>query len=437
MDPKEFLRELFLKGLDACSPSQAVKKTVRLNGSQLTVNEREYNLSHRPLYILAVGKAAIPTCNSALEILGSHVKSSLCITSDKEQMEDCTADEVIHAAHPVPDNKSLSAGQKAVEFVEKIPENGLLLNLISGGTSSLMSLPPEEITVEEQNQMFHLLNNSGATIGEINIVRKHCSQIKGGQLLRFMNPNIILIDLAISDVPGDELSVIGSGPTIPDWSTFQDAYHILLEYELWDHLPSSVQDYFEMGIDGQVPETLKPKEDPIAEHYSAVISSAGILAKEISKLATEQGCGTKVADTAFNDDVEKVAQSIVEEIASESPKNSADSTVFVFYGESTVQVRGEGKGGRNQELALRAAIKISGQNITWLSAGTDGVDGPTDAAGAIVSGDTVGDAKKMGLDPEEFLKNNDSYHFHEKMDTLLKTGPTGNNLMDVVLVLLQ
>lgn len=438
MQSKEFLEKLFLEGLESCSPEQAVRKSVRLNGDRLSVEDREYNVANRPVYLLAVGKASIPMCKTAMDILGNHIKSSLCITSDSDQISACRADEVIAGDHPIPKKKSLVAGKKAVRFTEGIPRNALVLNLISGGTSSLMCLPPENITIDDLNRLFQLLNNSGATIREINTVRKHCSQIKGGQLLEFMNPDITLLDLAISDVPGGDLSMIGSGPTIPDLSTFQDAYHILLQYELWDLLPPSVQEHFEMGIDGQVMETLKPKEDPLAEHHSYIISSAEILANDISKAAIQQGFSAKETDAAFNDDVEIVAEFIAGEIKSALKSDIAKPAVLIFYGESTVDVRGDGKGGRNQELALRGTIKISGQeNITWLSAGTDGVDGPTDAAGAIVDGNTVAVAQKKGLDPQEYLINNDSYHFHERMGTLLKTGPTGNNLMDIVLVFVE
>ena len=438
MNAQSYLKELFLKGLEECSPGSAVKEAISLEGSVLHIKGQPFELTDRPLYLLAVGKAAVPMYEAVYEVLGKKVTESLVITSDPEQAESCGAGKVIAASHPTPDASSLKAGESAMNFVEEVPKDGMLVTLISGGTSSLMCYPAEGISIEELNRTFELLNNSGATIYEINTVRKHCSRIKGGQLLRRLKPSVPLVDLVISDVPGDDLSIIGSGPTVPDESTFQDAYHILLEYELWERLPDSVRVHIEKGITGEVPETLKEKDQQPEKHYSHIISSARMLAKRMAEIAERDGIESRVADSAYNEDVEAVAARIADEVMSDSGVNSEKPKLFLFYGESTVSVTGSGKGGRNQELALRGALKIAGrENITWLSAGTDGIDGPTDAAGAIVDGSTISKAKGKGLEPESFLKNNDSYHFHKQMGTLLKTGPTGNNLMDVVMVLVS
>lgn len=438
MEPKEVLKSLFLAGLETCLPVQAVKDAVSLKGKQLIIKGYELDLGDRPVYVLAAGKAAVPMYEAMQDILGEYLCQGLVITSQNEKAKSCNADELITAAHPKPDEQSFTAGKKAVAFFKEIPENGLVLNLLSGGTSSLMCHPAEGISVGELNTIFELLNNSGATISEINTVRKHCSQIKGGQLLRFLNAEATLVDLVISDVPDDDLSVIGSGPTTPDLSTYQDAYHILLNYELWDQLPGSVRSHIERGLDGQRMETLKPGEDPLREHYAHIISSAQMLAEKISELASDKGFSYQLADKVFNEDVVKISKRIAEKVVGYTDANHATPTIFIYYGESTVQVTGDGKGGRNQELALRGAVEIAdNDNISWLSAGTDGVDGPTDAAGAIVDGTTIPKAKEKGLDAQSYLRNNDSYHFHEQMGTILKTGPTGNNLMDLVLVLVE
>jgi hydroxypyruvate reductase/glycerate 2-kinase len=442
MDPKKLLENLLMDGLEACSPSRVVKNAMKLKFNSLIIKDNQFDLQNRPVYLLAVGKASVPMFNSAADILAGRINGSLVITSDERQAESCKADEVIVGAHPVPKESSLKAGQRAIRFLEEIPHDSFVLNLLSGGTSSLLCLPPKDISISELNTTFELLNNSGATIREINTVRKHCSQVKGGQLLRWLDPNATLIDLVISDVPDDDLSIIGSGPTTPDLSTFQDAYHILLEYDLWDLLPLSVQKHVEMGVDGEMMETLKPGKDPLKEHSAQIISSARKLALKISDLANQRGYITKVADDAFNEDVSKVAESIEnvvsDYIESGTTSENTDSRLFIFYGESTVDVKGDGKGGRNLELALRGALKITGhENITWLSAGTDGVDGPTDAAGAIVDGYTISKATGQDIDPQYYLDHNDSYHFHQQLGTLLKTGPTGNNLMDIVMVLVN
>ena len=438
MDSKQLLKELFLSGLDACSPEQAINNSLRLEGDSLNVQDLDIQFSGLPIFVLAVGKAAVPMMDALEDILGGKISQSLVITPGDERSSTENRREVIYSSHPVPDEHSLRAGKRAVNFIKKIPENALLLTLISGGTSSLLCQPPEGISVSEINELYELLNNSGASIHEINTVRKHCSQVKGGQLLRWLSPNVTLIDLVISDVPHDDLSIIGSGPTTADDSTYQDAYHILLEYELWEKVPQSVRTHIEKGITGEVPETVSPGEDPVNAHHSFIISSARKLGEKIANIAGEKGIESKLAESPFNSNVEKVASEIAKEVRSYGQKvegGNKSPFLFIYYGESTVKVTGSGKGGRNQELALRGAFKIANhEHITWLSAGTDGIDGPTDAAGAIVDGKTIERAKNEGIDPEKYLEDNDSYHFHKQMGTHLKTGATGNNLMDVVLV---
>lgn len=376
------------------------------------------------------------------EILKQRISCSLAIVPNEKQASACSADSVVIGSHPIPDEQSMQAGEKTVAFLQSIPSNALLINLISGGTSSLLCSPAKTIEINNLANTFELLVNSGATIQEINIVRKHCSRIKGGQLLRYLHSDITVIDLVISDVPGNALSVIGSGPTIPDFSTYKDAKRILIKYNLWNRIPDSVQNHIKLGVEGEVPETLQEGEYPSNLHQSVIIGSASILARKISQTASKQGFNVTVADRPFTGDVEEVASNTAEQVLSVAPKRQENRTgssdLFVFWGESTVQVTGDGKGGRNQELALRGAKKIAGyDNITWLSAGTDGIDGPTDAAGAIVDGNTLDRALQQGCNPDSYLQNNDSYYFHEKMGTLFKTGPTGNNLMDLTLVVVK
>ncbi|MDX1618705.1 MAG: MOFRL family protein, partial [Balneolaceae bacterium] len=247
-------------------------------------------------------------------------------------------------------------------------------------------------------------------------------------------------DLILSDVPDDDPATIGSGPTTPDPSTFQDAYHILLEKDLWESLPPSVRSHVEKGIDGLVPDTLKPGDRPVTEHHSFIIGSARKMAGTVAASFEKEGYSTWLPDRAYNEDVESVADIIAEKAIGVIKQGQpvVPPAALIFYGESTVQVTGGGKGGRNQELALRGAVKIAGyENITWLSAGTDGIDGPTDAAGAIVDGNTIEQAEGRDLDYRSFLDQNDSYHFHQKAGTLYKTGPTGNNLMDLQVVIVD
>jgi glycerate-2-kinase len=441
VDSTIFLKNLFLKGLEVCSPSRAVQEFLRVDENEINVKDRSYAVEGRPIYLFAVGKAAVSMYEQASKILAGYIIKSLVITNDQEAAKACNADRVIVGSHPQPDELSFEAGNKAVDFMKDVPPGAIVITLISGGTSSLLSLPAEGILNDDLSELYTMLNNSGATIHDINIVRKHCSKIKGGQLLRCLNPEVTLIDLVISDVPGDELSIIGSGPTTSDWSTYQDAYHVLLEYDLWKQTPASVRTHIEKGIRGEVAETVTPKEALIEKHQSEIISSAPKLAEKIKDLALQKGVQVECADKPFNKDVEEVAGAIADKVISTAKKDKSESNqpvLFIFWGESTVEVTGGGKGGRNQELALRGALKIAGyENITWLCGGTDGLDGPTDAAGAIVNGKTVVKARENNINLESHLSENDSYHFHEQMDTLLKTGPTGNNLMDIVMVLIN
>lgn len=437
MNQKEYLKSLFLKALEKCSPSSAVAEVIVREGDNCRIKDHSFSINI-PIYILSVGKASVAMFNSAHQILGENITNSLVITPDDEQAKSCNGHTVIKGSHPVPDSQSLKAGRAAADFLNGVPEEALLLCFISGGTSSLMCLPPNAIPIADLHDTFDLLNNSGAAIHEINTVRKHCSQIKGGQILQYLSPGVTQIDLVISDIPDNDLSMIGSGPTAPDATTFKDAYHILLKHGLWEKVPVKVRAHIEKGIMGEVPETLKPGGDPLKKHYSYIISSAEKFAQQVADLATNDGFKVWVDDEAYNDDVEIVASSISNRVLSVKEKTSGMANspeLLIFYGEPMVKVSGKGKGGRNQELALRGALKVAGdKKITWLSAGTDGIDGPTDAAGAIVDEQTIGQARQKGLNPEEYLQKNDSYNFHKKMGTLLKTGPTGNNLMDVVLV---
>ena len=439
MDNKIVLKNLFLGGLEKCAPHYAIQESLHIRDGNIKIKDHQYPIDGRQIYLFAVGKAAVPMYGKASEILGDHITKSLVITNDPVAAVSCKADEVMVGSHPLPDDRSVEAGDRTVEFMKDIPPYAMVITLISGGTSSLLTAPAEGVSVDELAELYNSLNNSGATIHEINTVRKHCSKVKGGQLLRYLNPEVTLIDLVISDVPDDELSMVGSGPTIPGWSSYRDAYHVLLEYDLWDTVPKSVRMHIEKGIEAEAEETVTPDESTVKTHQSEIISSARKLAEKVGKLASQQGMKVTVADEPFNKDVEDVATSIADIVLSIADKEESGRDkpgLFIFWGESTVQVRGDGKGGRNQELALRGACKIADHpNITWLSTGTDGIDGPTDAAGAIVDGSTIAKAKEKNLDPNSYLLDNDSYHFHEQMGTLLKTGPTGNNLMDVVMVL--
>jgi glycerate-2-kinase len=357
----------------------------------------------------------------------------ICITPDGQAPEEYS----IISSHPIPDQKSINAAEKLIQFIEHIPDQSLVFFALSGGASALICKPAGNIALDDIKIINKKLIASGASIHEINSVRKHLSAIKGGQLLTHFNENTNLVDLIISDVPGDDLEIIGSGLTVPDSSRFQDAFDALLKYKLWEKCPESIHSHIEKGLAGDVPETLKPGNDPVQNHRSYIIGSARKLAEKMAQIVEEKGYKPWIAEEPYNQPVEKVIEMVAGKIKN-LIEESNHPVALIFYGESTLKVTGNGKGGRNQELALRGALQIADMDdVTWLSAGTDGIDGPTDAAGAVVDGNTIKQAQEKGLNAREFLQNNDSYHFHDQMGTLVKTGPTGNNVMDVVLILVE
>jgi glycerate-2-kinase len=433
------LLQLFTEALEARQPGRLVREIVHRD--EIRANGFTFPLeSDVPVYLIATGKASLEMGEAVCEQLGEKVVKGLTVTGLVDKQYSGNRVEYYRGSHPVPDEHSYGAGIALKEFVQDIPKGSLAIYCLSGGTSSLVCLPAGNISITELQKCYELLNNSGANIYEMNTVRKHLSQIKGGQLLRCFHPEVSLIDLIISDVPGDDPSVIGSGPTTPDASGFIDAQNVFMKYRLWEHLPASVQDHMARGMHGEVPETLKPGEDPLKTHHTFIIGSARKLAEKVQELASQRGWYTLLADEPYNRDVQEVADLIARKAIKVATGEASmrDPVAIICYGEATVNVTGDGKGGRNQELALWGALKIAGHdNITWLSAGTDGIDGPTDAAGAIVDGTTIPKARRAGLDPEDFLKRNDAYHFHEEMGTLLRTGPTGNNLMDLQIVLVE
>lgn len=416
----------------------------------------------RPVYLIAAGKASPAMAQAVLDYYGDSVLKGLVVrargTGRNVQGAVAGRIETFDAEHPLPGKGSARAGEALTEFIGKLPveEESTVLFCISGGGSSLVCRSGEGISAPEIHDFYQVLINSGLDIQEVNTVRKHVSRIKGGQLLRHIprgaRDNVGWYNLVISDVPGDDPAVIGSGPAVPDDSTYQEAYHILLEHGLWDTIPESVKEHIEKGLLGTEPGMVREGDIQLGHFETRIVGSASILAQEIARQARKRGYNTLIENKPYSAGVREVATRIFSEIMDtlEGKGPITLPAALVFFGESTVEVSGQGKGGRNQELALWGANKLAllvpresddadaeqGVEITWLSAGTDGIDGPTNAAGAVISQDTLQQAKELGLDPVSFLEDNDSYHFHEQVGTLLKTGPTGNNLMDVQLVLL-
>jgi len=391
-----------------------------------------------PVWVFAFGKVSRAMAAALEKELGDCIQDGILI-SNQDPSPDINRIQQFKASHPYPDLSCWSASLEVLQLAKEIPAGATVIVCISGGTSSLLCVPGGKLEVEEVAAAYKALLTSGAPINHMNIVRKHLSAIKGGQLAKQL-AHTKLITLAISDVPGDDLEVIGSGPTVPDSSTFEDAFRISKYHTVWENFPVAVRSHILDGIEGNIPDTPKPGEADHLDHQCLVLSTAKILAEKCAKKLKNKGYNTWVAPEAYNKEARKVSKEMCGKAISVLSKDSPvkKPAALVFYGESTVHVSGNGKGGRNMELALASAISIEGQHaISMLSLATDGIDGPTDAAGAIVNSETTLKARKKGLSPESFLQDNDSYNFFDETGNLIKTGPTGRNLMDLQVVLID
>ncbi|MBP1723981.1 MAG: Hydroxypyruvate reductase, partial [Deltaproteobacteria bacterium] len=346
---------------------------------------------------------------------------------------------VQEAGHPLPDEKGLEGAKEMVEMLSHSTVKDLVIFLISGGGSALLPLPVEGVTLAEKQAATNQLLSCGANIQEINTLRKHLSRIKGGGLARLVYP-ATLVSLILSDVIGDPLDAIASGPTVPDPTTYEDCARILNKYELWEKIPSSVAGHIREGMEGKKEETLKEGDPAFSNVYNLVVGNNLLAMKAAKKAAQALGYRTLLLSSLVEGETREIAKAhaaIAKEVLL-SGNPIPPPACILSGGETTVTLKGKGKGGRNQEFALAAALEIAGwEEILMMSAGTDGTDGPTDAAGAFADGRTVIRAKTMGLDPWSFLKENDSYSFFQGIGDLLITGPTGTNVMDLRIMLVK
>jgi glycerate 2-kinase len=428
---------IFQAGLRAVAPEEAVRRHVHRDGDILIVADRRYDLTaFRKIIVIGAGKAACPMAKVLEEMLAERLTSGH-VNVKYGHLAPLKKIQIQEAGHPVPDAAGLAGTQKILDLLATVEKDDLVIVVLSGGGSALLPMPSAGITLEEKQATTKLLLACGANINEMNAVRKHLSQVKGGQLTRAAYP-ATLISLILSDVIGDPLDVIASGPTVADTSTFQEVQLILEKYGIREQLPTSVQKHFTKGLTGEVPETPKPG-DPIFNKTQNLIVASNRQAIEAAQVeAQERGYGTLILSTLIEGETREVARvhaAIAKEIRASGHPLPPPACV-ISGGETTVTLRGNGLGGRNQEFVLAAAIDMAGvPDVVILSAGTDGTDGPTDAAGAVGDGETVRRAMTLALQPQTFLKNNDSYRFFEKLGDLLITGPTNTNVMDLRLLL--
>ncbi|MSR37122.1 MAG: glycerate kinase [Gemmatimonadetes bacterium] len=389
------------------------------------------------LVVLAVGKAALGMAAGALRALGDRVARSLVLMPTGSGGHAPDGFEVYRGGHPLPDTDGLEGARALVEAARRAGPADRLLVLISGGGSALLTLPAGEVTLEDVREVTSLLLSSGAPIGELNAVRKHLDEIKGGGLARVAMPAPVRA-LVLSDVVGDPLDVIASGPLSPDPTTYADAIAVLERRALWDRVPNRVRRHLETGRDGHIPETPKRGDPLFAGVDVELIGSVSHALAAASARADEMGYRASIVSATVTGEARSVGRDLARRAREvrEASRPVMSPAALIAGGETTVTVRGNGRGGRNQEVALGAALDLAGSpGVLVMSAGTDGVDGPTDAAGALATGSTLERARSSGLDAEDHLARNDAYAFFEALGDLVKTGPTGTNVMDVMIVL--
>ena len=428
---------IFHASVKAVDPAEAIRRHVRVEGGKLLAGGRRYDLERcRHIYVIGAGKAAAVMAGALEGLLGRRIAGGLVNVkyghTAKLKRVECN-----ECGHPVPDEAGVAGARRIADIAASAGNEDLVLCVISGGGSALLPLPAEPVTLEEKQAVTRLLLQCGANIHEINAVRKHVSAIKGGQLARMCAPAAVLA-LMLSDVIGDDLDVIGSGPTAPDSSTFGSAKAVLERYGVWEKAPASVRERIERGMAGEIPETPKPGDRLFARVSNVIVGSNKLAVEAAAAKARQLGYRPLVLSTTIEGetrDVARVHAAIAREIVM-SGRPVRRPCCVISGGETTVTLRGDGLGGRNQEFALAAAGDIAGlDNLVVLSAGTDGTDGPTDAAGAMAFPDTVERARRLGMEARQYLDRNDSYHFFKPLGDLILTGPTGTNVMDIRLVL--
>lgn len=423
--------------LMSVEPSRLVKTRVKLRGDRLIADEKQINLDRfRRVLVIGGGKASGAMASAIESLLDGKITAGM-INVPESQVEKnaCKIIELHGATHPLPSKKGEEGVVKMLEMIGTPTQDTLVICLISGGGSSLLPMPRAGVSLSDKIEVTRNLLQAGATIGELNIVRKHLSAIKGGWLAERLYPSTV-ISLVISDVIGNRLESIASGPLFPDPSTFLDAVKVLKKYRVWRKLPVNVYALMQKGVQGAIPETPKPGSRYFERVFNTVIgSNLDACAAAVRRLRSRR-YSPVLLNTNYEGEARDVGKNFGSLALGMIGKTRPRS--YVAGGETTVSVKGNGKGGRNQELALGAALKISGnQGVAIISMGTDGIDGPTDAAGAIVDGTTVAKARSKGLRPEDFLSYNDSYHFFKELDDLVITGPTGTNVNDLCIVALN
>jgi glycerate 2-kinase len=425
------------EALAAADAGNAIRRHVRLDRDVLRADDLAYHLNRfRRIFVIGAGKATAKMVEAVEKMLGDKITGGLVIVPD--YMHPAPRSRRIRYAlgsHPIPSRKNMEGVADILDLVKNAGRDDLILTLLSGGASALMEYPMEGVTLDDEKVTTSLLLKSGASIRELNTVRKHISRVKGGRLAKILKPAQVLT-LIISDVIGDEIDAIGSGPTAPDPTTYRDAKHILTRYGLWSRIPIHVRNVIDGGTRGALPETPKPGDSSFRGVRNVIVGNNRESCLAAAAEMTRAGYDARILSTRLVGEAREVGRilgSIMTGIRDDNTKSHP--AALIAGGETTVTVEGRGKGGRNQELALAAALEIEGcRGIVIGSLATDGVDGPTDAAGAVVDGTTISRGQRRGMDPRDYLDDNNSNGYFSRLGDLIRTGPTGTNVNDIMVL---
>lgn len=441
LTPNSTIRQKIIPILEAAlaavDPRGAVLTVLQRTGDMLTVGDRHYNLAdYRRVFVLGAGKAGAPMTQAVEAVLGDRINEGLVVVKTDHGGPTAIV-EIAEASHPMPDEAGAIAGGRILALAAQATAEDLVIALLSGGGSALLVAPAEGLTLADMQGMTDALLACGATINEINCLRKHCSAVKGGQLARAIAP-ATLITLALSDVIGSPLDVIASGPTVADATTWADAWAIVEKYALADKLPIAVAQRLRAGLAGELPDTPKADDPAFATTQNVVVADNRVAASAAMRKAKAVGYNTLLLSTHIEGEaaqVAKVAVALAKEVR-ESGNPVAAPACLILGGETTVTLgTAPGKGGRNQELALAAALPLQSlPGVTIVSLATDGTDGPTDSAGGMVDSGTVARGAVAGLNAADYLIQHNAYPFLAATEDLLMTGPTQTNVNDLIFV---
>ncbi len=447
MNPENDIRSIFSHALRRVDPYEMIIRSMSVENDTLVISHgdgttREGLASYRDIVVLGIGKASSKMGMAMEEVLGERISRGVVVTK-YGHAEPLKRIRVMQAGHPIPDENSVAGAGALFDLASGADEKTLIINLVSGGGSALFSLPPEGISLQDKQAATKVLLESGADIREINSIRKHLSRVKGGRFARAAFP-ARMINIILSDVVGDRLDTIASGIAVPDDTTYDQALDIVSRYRIRDRLPKSVVHYLESGKKGDVPDT--PKQgDPVFSRVINVLLGNNLAACSAARdHGASLGYRAVLLTSTLTGEAREAAKFFAA-VARDIRRGTADfarPALIVAGGETTVTIRGTGKGGRNQEMALSFLNEFSEDqagtdDIYFFSAGTDGTDGPTDAAGALIGPDLPHKTARLGLDPGAYLESNDSYHFFQKAGGLFITGPTNTNVCDIQLMIVM